>query len=145
MTERSVVYAAAVAAPTSGALCALGWLAMEDLDRVLGGRSASPVLELLSLIPVWLLAAALYGIPAGLLLGIVPTIVGVMAWGTLQRTLGTRRACGALGVLVALVGVAELSAPDVSAEDAPWLVGVAVVCGLTSAGTLWLFSLGSAR
>lgn len=144
MTERSVAHAGIVAAAVSGALCAAGYLAVSDLARLAAPGGASPVSQLPSLLPVWLLGALLYGVPVGLLMGILPTIAAVGVWSTVQRWWGARRAGGALCVLVALIGVAELSVGGVSGEDVWWLLGVGAVCGLTSAVALWFFGLRDA-
>jgi len=136
VSEREVVRAAVIAAAAAGMLCALAHLHAEFLADVAQGRVAEPFTELVTLVPTWLLVALVYGVPAGLFCGILPGILGVGLWTSLERRWGTGRAIAALGVVVAAVAAAELSTAGLEPEDVPRVVAAAAICAGTAVHVL---------
>lgn len=141
MSERDVIRAAVIAAAASGALCALGYLHLDHLGRTTDAGVPEVWLGVIELVPSWLVAAGVYGVPFGLFCGILPTIIAVAVWPRLESRLGTTGAIGALSILVAVIGGIEVALGGGTVEDWRWAAAAGVVCGLTSAYVLRVVAL----
>lgn len=135
MSQETVFRVAVLAAVATGTLCVLVHVQVEHLRRLAEGVFADPWSESLAVVPAWLLFAIVVGGALGILHGILPAILGVALWPTLESRLGTVRAIPALSTVAAIVAAAEVL---VSGAGAAWAFVVAVICAVTSAYLLWL-------
>lgn len=135
VTRFDVALRGLCAAVASGALCALGFLAITGFTdpEVAGDIHARDVLVMLIW---WAFFAAPAGAFAGVWLGIVPFVVGVTLWPWLDRCLGTRSAIDVAALVVAILGGTQVVVIATMFDLAPresfgWSAGAALVSGLT--------------
>ena len=135
MPQSQIALRMILAAPLAGALCALGFLSALLVIHYDEGVEGV-VTTLGALLVLWLVYAAPIGVVAGLVLGAVPVVVGVLGWPALERRLGSDRAIEAVVLTVGATSFLESLFVAWAFEATPveavgWALGAAVISALT--------------